>query len=122
MELLVFLSYEFGREAARFYPILGVQSGYLLSARVSDSSIGGAPSTVNPFASSSEVYRYELGFSIGVGSQFRVSPNASVFLDVRYASGLTNIWKSANHLFSGQDGFYPAYYNTGLSLNTGVLF
>ena len=117
LELPVFLSYALGKEATRFYPLVGIQQGYLLRARTSLSTLGGLPVPT----SSAEAYRYELGLSVGIGSQFQVSSKSSLFLDIRYASGLTNIWKGSG-LFTRQDGFYPAYYNTVFSFNTGVLF
>ena len=71
---------------------------------------------------SSEIYRYELGISAGVGSQFQLSTKAAVFLDVRYTSGLTNVWKNSLGLFSQRDSLFPDFYHTVLSFNTGILF
>ncbi len=128
LELPLLLSYDIGKKSARFYPMIGIQQGYMLSARATSRFTSfslRSPIVYNPLTSStgdSEVYRYELGFSIGVGSQFRISSKASVFLDVRYTSGLTNIWKTGTGIFSQRDGIFPDYYNTVLSLNTGVLF
>ena len=117
LDLPVLLSYDLGRNGTRFYPMIGIQQGYLLSARVTDPIVLGVPTS-----SEAESYRYELGFSVGAGSQFRISSNASVFLDFRYTSGLTNIWKTGIGIFSQRDSIFPEYYNTVLSLNTGILF
>ena len=40
LELPVFLSYALGKEATRFYPLVGIQQGYLLRAKTSLSTVG----------------------------------------------------------------------------------
>ena len=65
LELPLLLSYDMGRNGFRFYPMIGLQQGYMLSARVTTSTASGSPIVRNPLTSSipdSKVYRYEFGF------------------------------------------------------------
>lgn len=113
VDVPIFLSYTIGTERFNCYPLIGVQQGWMLSSQVAFNNPP-RPSLSSPPA---DARHYELAVNLGIGSQFRVAPNASVFFDIRYASGLTGV-QGEEPLFSRGNSIR----NRVLSFNTGVLF
>lgn len=117
VEVPVLMRYEFGN-STKIYPMIGMYQAFLTSAYLATGSL-----PKSPLAKGDEgAHRYELGINFGVGSQVNLTSTTALFLDFRCSSGLTNVLKTGDSLFSRDGGSSVRTRNVVFSLNTGVLF
>ena len=110
----IMFSYEARRRAVNFYPMLGLHQGFLLKAKLQTRDGAGNNIETNFLTESGQrAQRYEMGVTLGVGSQYALPSQKQLFLDLRYTLGLTNV-PPTNSLNNNRNSY--------LSLNAGVLF
>ncbi len=111
LEIPILAKYSFGSETVRGFVNAGPSLGYALSGKTIESFNGDKEETDLDFEEE-EFSRLDFSFALGGGIGFKTGP-ATIFVDVRYLLGLSNLDDSEND---------TTVRNRGLGFAVGAMF
>jgi len=129
LDIPLTVSYEFGNGNIKFYPMLGLHNAFLLKGKltVADPSYQYSTVTYNFFDNTIgtiTAFRYHIGYTVGIGNEFHLTPKLRMFLEARYTRSLVSSWAANNG--TNTDWLDNIKVGVGdqefFSLNVGVLF